>query len=139
MLCGACLSPCHGPSLSPCHGASPPPCHVEQVSPILPVSRPVLQLSPGSVDYFQGPTRGGTGGTKKGTSDISRWGSKFWQCQDCSLSVTSFLKYYHLSNSMAQVVGEISVQLGGRVENLKAKMPLTNIDLYVQDLTGPWE
>ena len=61
-------------------------------SPILPVRRPVLQLSPGPVDYFQGPAGGGTGGTTKGTSycsDISRWGSQFWQCKDLFLNLLS--------------------------------------------------
>ena len=43
---------------------------INQVPPIFPVGRPVLQLFPGSVNYFQRPARGGTGGTEKGTSYI---------------------------------------------------------------------
>ena len=65
------------------------------VSPIGPIRRPVAQFFLGSVNYLERPPRWGTGSTKT--------------TKKCFLK-----KDHHLSNSTAQVWGEISAQLEGR-------------------------
>ena len=72
------------------------------VSPIFPVRRKVVQSFLASVSYFQRPSRRGAGGTKK-----RKIGTKERRQRKTT-------KKDDLSNSIAQTVGAISGQFGGR-------------------------